>query len=106
GRSRRSPGRARSAARRAGARERDRRPAVYPDRAEGPRAAATADGAEMSWNDLTRTPTPKTDSLAGLVVVGAVGVDILWPRRVDRLTRANFDRIQIGMIRAEGALDR
>ena len=37
---------------------------------------------------------------AGLAVLIAVGVFALWPR-TDRVTRANFDRLRIGMSRAE-----
>jgi hypothetical protein len=37
--------------------------------------------------------------LAGLAVVAAAGVVVLRPRE-DRITRANYDRIQIGMSRA------
>jgi hypothetical protein len=39
-------------------------------------------------------------ALAGLAVVVAVGVAGLWPR-ADRVTRANYDRIQFGMTPAE-----
>jgi hypothetical protein len=38
--------------------------------------------------------------LAGLAVVGAVGVVMLWPPE-DRLTEQNFDQISVGMSRAE-----
>jgi hypothetical protein len=38
--------------------------------------------------------------LAGLAVVVAVGVILLWPR-ADRVTRENYDRIHEGMSRAE-----
>jgi hypothetical protein len=38
--------------------------------------------------------------LAGLAVVVAVGVVVLWPRQ-DRVTRANYDRIAEGMRLAE-----
>jgi hypothetical protein len=39
-------------------------------------------------------------ALAGLAVVVAAGVIVMWPR-AERVTRANYDRIQIGMSRAE-----
>jgi len=39
-------------------------------------------------------------ALAGLAVVVAVGVVVLWPR-ADRITRENFERIREGMSRAE-----
>jgi hypothetical protein len=39
-------------------------------------------------------------ALAGLAVVVAAGVVVLWPR-ADRVTRANYERIQIGMTRAD-----
>jgi hypothetical protein len=39
-------------------------------------------------------------ALAGLAVVGATGVVVLW-LRPSRVTQANFDRIQAGMSRAE-----
>jgi hypothetical protein len=39
-------------------------------------------------------------ALAGLAVVVAAGVVVLRPRQ-DRVTRANYDRIQIGMSRAD-----
>jgi hypothetical protein len=39
-------------------------------------------------------------ALAGLAVVVAAGVLVLWPR-ADRVTRASFDRIQIGLSRAD-----
>jgi hypothetical protein len=39
-------------------------------------------------------------ALAGLAVVVAAGVVVLWPSR-DRITQANFDRILEGMTRAE-----
>jgi hypothetical protein len=39
-------------------------------------------------------------ALAGLAVVIAAGVVVLWPRE-DRVTRGNFDRIRAGMSRAE-----
>jgi hypothetical protein len=38
--------------------------------------------------------------LAGLAVVVAAGVVVLWPRH-ERITRENFDRIHEGMSRAE-----
>jgi hypothetical protein len=38
-------------------------------------------------------------TLAGMAVVVAAGAVVLWPRE-DRVTRANYDRIQIGMNRA------
>jgi hypothetical protein len=38
--------------------------------------------------------------LAGLTVVVAAGVVVLWPRP-DRITRENYDRIRVGMNRAE-----
>jgi hypothetical protein len=40
-------------------------------------------------------------ALAGLAVVVAAGVIALWPTRPNRVTRENYDRIQIGMTRAE-----
>jgi hypothetical protein len=39
-------------------------------------------------------------ALAGLAVVVAAGTVVLWPRE-DRVTRANYDRIQIGMSRVD-----
>jgi hypothetical protein len=39
-------------------------------------------------------------ALAGLAVVVAAGVVVLWPRE-DRVTRANYDRVLIGMKRAD-----
>jgi hypothetical protein len=39
-------------------------------------------------------------ALAGLAVMGAAGAVALWPR-ADRVTRANCDRIQTGMNRAD-----
>jgi hypothetical protein len=39
-------------------------------------------------------------ALAGLAVVGAAGAVVLWPRP-DRITRENYDRIRVGMSRAE-----
>jgi hypothetical protein len=39
-------------------------------------------------------------ALAGLAVVAAAGAFVLWPR-TDRITRANYDRIRMGMSRAE-----
>jgi hypothetical protein len=38
--------------------------------------------------------------LAGLVVMATVGVVVLWPRS-ERITRENYDRIRVGMSRAE-----
>jgi hypothetical protein len=40
--------------------------------------------------------------LAGLAVVVAAGVVVLWPR-ADRVTRENFRRIETGMSRADVA---
>jgi hypothetical protein len=39
-------------------------------------------------------------AMAGLAVVVTVGAVVLWPR-ADRVTRANYERIQIGMTRAD-----
>jgi hypothetical protein len=39
--------------------------------------------------------------LAGLAVAVAVVVIALWPTRPNRVTRENYDRIQIGMTQAE-----
>jgi hypothetical protein len=39
--------------------------------------------------------------LAGLAVVVAAGVVVLWPRPPSRITRENFERIKEGMSRAE-----
>jgi hypothetical protein len=39
--------------------------------------------------------------LAGLAVVVAAGVVVLWPRPPSRITRENYDRIRAGMTRAE-----
>jgi len=39
-------------------------------------------------------------ALAGLAVVVAVGVVVLWPR-ADRITEANFERIRVGMSRTD-----
>jgi hypothetical protein len=39
--------------------------------------------------------------LAGLAVVVAAGVVVLWPRSVSRITRENCDRIRVGMSRAD-----
>ena len=40
--------------------------------------------------------------VAGLAVVVAAGVVVLWPR-ADRVTRENFRRIETGMSRADVA---
>jgi hypothetical protein len=40
-------------------------------------------------------------ALAGLAVVVAAGVAVLWPRPPSRITRENFDRIKEGMSRTE-----
>jgi hypothetical protein len=40
-------------------------------------------------------------ALAGLAVVGAAGVVVLWPRPSSRITRENYERIRAGMSRAE-----
>jgi hypothetical protein len=37
---------------------------------------------------------------AGLAVVVAAGVVVLWPR-ADRVTRENYDRVELGMSRSE-----
>ena len=42
----------------------------------------------------------KLIALAGLAVLVAAGAFVLWPRP-DRITRANYDRIRMGMSRAE-----
>jgi hypothetical protein len=40
-------------------------------------------------------------ALAGLAVVGAAGIVVLWPRSVSRITQENCDRVQVGMSRAD-----
>jgi hypothetical protein len=40
-------------------------------------------------------------ALAGLAVLVAAGVVVLWPRSSSRITRENFDRIKVGMSLAE-----
>ena len=40
-------------------------------------------------------------ALAGLAVVVTAGVVVLWPTRPNRVTRENYDRIQIGVTRVE-----